>query len=101
LAVSAFALQFLDFPNQHVRVDHCPVADDADGIAVKHAGGHQVELEDVIAVLDGMPRVASTLAANHHVGLGGKQVGNFRLAFIAPLGANYYHIGHGIDSSGC
>jgi len=97
--IVTLGFQLLNLVNQHVGVNNGAVANNAKGVAIQHARRHQVELEDIIAMLDGMARIAATLAAHNHIGLGSEQIGDFRLSFIAPLGAYHHHIGHRVRSS--
>ncbi len=42
----------------------------------------------------GVPRVVAPLEAGHHVGPTGKEINHFSLAFVTPLGSNYYKSAH-------
>ena len=46
------------------------------------------------AVNDGVPGVVATLTADDDIGVPGKDVDDFALAFIAPLRADQYRVCH-------
>ena len=74
---------------QHLRVDHDPVADDDDRAGGERAGRHQVQR--VLLTVRGDHRVAGVVAAgvpHDVVDPASEQVGHLALAFIAPLGAD-------------
>ena len=54
------------------------------------------EVEDIFIALDhqGVSGVVAALETDDVLGLGGEQVYDFSLAFVAPLSSYYDHIGH-------
>jgi hypothetical protein len=86
--VDAGGAQGLDLLKEGGGVDDQAAADHADGVRVDHAGGDEVQLECLPAGGDGVAGVVSAVVAGDDVSLGGKQVDDAALAFIAPLGAN-------------
>ena len=50
--------------------------------------------EFLAAVNDGVPGVVAALTADDDIGVPGKDVDDFALAFIAPLRADQYRVCH-------
>ena len=70
-----------------------PVADDVGDVRVEHARGQGVQGEAAIIIDDGVPRIGAALEADDDVGRLRQQIGDFPLAFVAPVGADdrFYH----------
>src|SRR5262249_6722794 len=81
-------LQAVDLLEQHLRVDHDPVADDRDHLRGEYSRGQQVQRVALVADDHGVPGVVPALVADHVVDLVTEQVGGLALAFVTPLGAD-------------
>src|SRR5205823_6675934 len=80
--------QVLDLADQHPRVDHDTVADDALLARVEDPGGDQVELELVTVADDRVAGVVAALKAHDDVRALGEKVGDLPLPLVTPLGAD-------------
>ena len=87
--VDALLLQAGDLPQQHFGIDDHAVADDAGDAGPADAGGNQVQLELAALVHYRMSGVVAAGVAHDAIGLAGKVVNNFALAFVAPLSPDY------------
>ena len=83
-----------DLLQQHARVDDHAVADHAELVLMQDAGGDQVELVLLVPVHDGVAGVVAALEAHDRGGVLGQQIGDLALAFVAPLGSDYYESWH-------
>ncbi len=86
--------QGLDLLDQADRIDDDAVADDAGLAPAQDAGGDEVQHIFLPFEVDGVAGVVAALRANDHVRLLGQHVNDFAFAFVAPLGAHQYCIGH-------
>src|SRR5205807_10068147 len=64
---------------------HHAVGDHGRHVLVEDAGGDQPELQEVLAGLDRVPRVAAALAPDDQVGPAGEEVDGLPLALVPPL----------------
>ena len=85
--LDALFLQGRRFSEKLADVQRHPVADDVGDVIVKHAGGQLVQRKLAVLVDDGVPRVASALKADDHVGFSRQNVGDLPFALVAPVGA--------------
>ncbi len=95
------ALQAVDLTQQHPRVDDDPVADHARLLGVEDPRRDQVEGERLAVTDDRVARVVASLVADDRGSPLGEQIGDLALALVAPLGADYDHAWHWLDSDGC
>ena len=63
------------------------VADDIGDVVIKNTGGKLVQGKPAESVDDGMSGVTASLKTDNNVRLGCQNVGDFTLAFVAPIGA--------------
>ena len=101
LARNALGLEHRHFLHEHARVDDDAVADDGNGVLVHDARRHQVQRQFLVTVDDGVSCVVSTLVAHDVVVLARNEVGDFTLAFVAPLGTDENCTGHERSSFRC
>ena len=94
LARNALGLEHRHFLHEHARVDNDAVADDGNGVLVHDTRGHQVQRQFLVTVNNGVSCVVSTLVAHDVVVLARNEVGDFTLAFVAPLGTDENCTGH-------
>ena len=87
-------LQVLDLAEQHRRVNDDPVADDAELIGVKDAGGDDVEGELAEFVDYGVAGVISGRVTGDDVGFFSQQVNDPALALVPPLAAHDNYCWH-------
>ena len=92
--VDPAAPQAVDLLQQHLRIEHHPVADHAGLLRVEDPRGDQVELELLAVADDRVTGVVAALEADDHRSVLGEQVGDLALALVAPLGADYHHSWH-------
>ena len=83
-----------DFIQQRPGIDHHAIADDG-AFALHHARRQQRQLVGLVAHHDGMAGIVAALEAHHHIGAVRQPVDDLAFAFVAPLGADHRHIGHG------
>ena len=86
--------QALHFFDQTHRIDDRTITDHADLVLTQNARGDEVENILLAFNVHCMTGVIAALRANNHVGFLGQDVDDFAFAFIAPLGAHQYRIGH-------
>ncbi len=98
--VDAPRAQRVELLDQHLRVDHDPVADHAALAGVEDAGGDQVQLPLLAVAHDRVPGVVAALEAHHRVAVLGEQIDDLALPLIAPLGADYDYARHAECSVG-
>jgi hypothetical protein len=91
-------LQPVDLAEQHARIDDDPVADHAGLIGVEDPRRDQVEGERLTAADDRVAGVVAALKADDGGSPLGEQIGDLALALVAPLGADYDHARHWLDS---
>src|SRR5215204_4154553 len=77
-------LEGLDLLDQHLEVDHDPVADGADHTLAHDARRHEVELELLLPDTDGVTGVVATRVARDVVHVGRQRVAHPTLALISP-----------------
>jgi hypothetical protein len=89
LAAASPALQHGDLGQQHLGIDHDPVADDRHDVVVEHARGDELERERLPVDHQRVTCVVAPLVADHQVHLLGEEVGELALALVAPLGSDH------------
>ena len=89
--IDALAVEIVHFLDQHRRVDHNAVADQA-GLALQDTGGHQVA--DELFTIDDhrVPGIVAALEADDNICARSQKIDDFALALIAPLGSDDYDI---------
>jgi len=92
------AFQPVDLAEQHARIDDDSVTDDARLLRVEDPRGDQVEGEGLTAADDRVARVVASLKADDRGSPLGEQIRDLALALVAPLGADYDHARHWVDS---
>ena len=75
---------------EHTRVDHHPVRQDAHDSRVEDSRGYQVQPEGLSVVDYGVPCIVSTLVAYDEVGLAGQHVHQLAFSLVPPL-TTYNH----------
>ena len=88
VGLQAALAQLLDLLQDHTRIDHHAVADDARDLRVEDSAGQQLELELAVLGDHGVAGVVAALWADHEVGLLGQVVDDLALALVAPLPAD-------------
>ena len=78
----------VQFVQKLLRIDDHVVSDDACAARIKDARRQQMQLEFMSVGHDGMACIASTLITRDYIGLGGKVIDDFPLAFVTPLGSD-------------
>jgi hypothetical protein len=91
----SLAFEAIDLFNQHTGIYDHPIADHT-GFPLQHTGGEQMENELLTPDHHGVPGIVAALKTDNHFCVFGEQIDNFAFAFISPLGADNYDIGHGI-----
>src|SRR5712692_3200249 len=81
-------LHLVHLLEQHARVEHHPVADDAGGALIQDPRWDQVEAKLLAATDHGMAGVVPALRADNHAGALGQEVDDLALALIPPLPAD-------------
>ena len=76
------------------EVDHETVADDAFAGFAEDAGGGEVKYKFLVFDFYGVSGVVAALVTNYPVGVVGEYIDYFSFAFVAPLRAEEYRIGH-------
>ena len=94
------AFQPVDLAQQHARIDDDAVADHAGLVGVEDPRRDQVELELLTVADDRVARVVAALEADDRGSPLGEQIRDLALALVAPLGADYDHARHWVDSDG-
>jgi len=93
--IDAALLEFGNFRNQVVDVEHDTIADVAIDAVTHDARRHQIELVDLFADNQRMAGIVATLEADHTLGVVSQPVDDLPLALITPLGAHHNDIlGH-------
>src|SRR5215203_7136625 len=82
--LEAPGLQRLDLLDQHLGVDHDPVADGANHAFAHDARRHEVQLELLLADPDGVARVIAARVTRDVPDVGRQRVANPALALISP-----------------
>jgi hypothetical protein len=95
------AFQPVDLAQQNPRVDDDPVADHTRLIGVQDPRRDQVEGERLTVADDRVAGVVAALVADDRGSPLGEQIRDLALALVAPLGADYDHAWHWLDSDGC
>ena len=83
-------VECLDLLQEHRRIDHGALADDALGLLVEDPRGDQVENQLLTTDYQRVARVRASRVSHHEIGVRGIQVDDLALSFVAPLGA-YNH----------
>jgi hypothetical protein len=101
LAVDRDALrpQFRRLLDEMPGVDDNAVADHRQLAAPHDSGRQQAQLVDHAVDDERMPGVVAALKAHHDIGLLRQPIDDLALAFVAPLGADNHHAGHGRPAS--
>ncbi len=100
LGLDALGVQAVDLGEEGGRINNDAVSDDAFLAGPEDPGRHEVQhLLDAV-VNDGMAGVVAALKARNHVELLGQPVDDLAFAFVAPLGADEYHVGHDLWAPG-
>ncbi len=81
-------LHLVHLLEQHARVEHHPVADDAGGARIQNPRWDQVEAKLLAATDHGMTGVVPALRADNHAGPLGQEVDDLPLALVPPLPAD-------------
>ncbi len=92
----ALAFQLLDLGLQSPRVEHNAIADHRER-ARDNARWQQRELVGRAINHQRVASIMPALKAHHSISTAGEPVNDFAFAFIAPLSADYSHIGHGMS----
>jgi hypothetical protein len=90
----ALAPELLDLLDEVEGVHDNAVADHGELAATHDAGGQEAEFIDHAINDERMPGIVPALIAHHDIGLLREPVDDLALAFVAPLGADYDHVGH-------
>ena len=90
----ALALQFCDFIEEGLRIEHHAVADDRELGRPQHAGRQQRQLVGLAIDDERMAGIVAALEAHDDVGLLRQPVDDLALPLVAPLGADDDNIGH-------
>ena len=93
------ALQRINFPHQHRRIDDHSVGDDARLSGVQNPGGNQVQDGPLASDDKGVAGVVPALKADHHLRVFGEKVDDLSLPLVAPLGSYDHDIRHSIAPS--
>ena len=83
----------VDLGHEGPGIDDDTITDHGE-LAADHAGGQQGKLVDILADDERMAGIVTALEAGHHIGAVRQPVNQLALAFIAPLSADDWHIGH-------
>ena len=78
----------LDLGNQLRDIERHAVANDIHRVLVAYAGGKQMQRKAAVIIDDRVPCVRTALKADDDIRFAGKQVGDFPLALVAPVGAD-------------
>ncbi len=93
----ALALQFVDFVEEGLRIDHHAVADHRSFEGRKHARRQQRQLVGDAVDDQRVAGIVAALEAHDDVGLLRQPVDDLALPLVAPLGADDDDIGHFAD----
>jgi hypothetical protein len=83
-----------DLFDQHTRIHHHTVSDQADLIRVKDSGRDKMADKCFSIHHHGMAGVVAPLKADYQTGRLCQNVYNLSLAFVSPLGTDYHYIRH-------
>ena len=83
----ALRVQAVDLAKDGLRVDDHARADHIGAGGIKDPRGDQLELVFHAVCNDRVARVVAALAAYHQIRFRGKNINEFALSFVAPLGA--------------
>jgi hypothetical protein len=84
-----------DLPNEHFRVEHDTVTDDAPLPLVQDAGRDQVQDNLLLPDHEGMARIVPTLITDDIVRMFGIDVYDLAFALVTPLGSDDDYVSHG------
>ncbi|MGY4415075.1 hypothetical protein ACVWW4_006811 [Bradyrhizobium sp. LB7.1] len=90
----ALSLQFCNFVEESLRIEHHAIADDGEFRRPQHAGRQQRQLVGLAVDHQRMAGVMAALEADHDVRLLRQPVDDLALSLVAPLGADDDNIGH-------
>ena len=90
----ALPLQFRDFVEESLGVEHDAVADHRKLRGAQHAGRQQRQLVGLAIDDERMAGIVAALEAHDDVGLLRQPVDDLALPFVTPLGADDDNIGH-------
>ncbi len=93
----ALALQFCDFIEERLRIEHHAVADDRELRGPQHARGQQRQLVGFAVDDQGMAGIVAALETYDDVGLFRQPVDDLALPLVAPLRADDDNISHFAD----
>jgi len=90
LNIDAVGDQLIDFGEQRFGVEHDTISYRAPNAAMQNSARDLMQNERLFADVDRVACVCSTLVSNDPIGAFGKNVNEFSLPFISPLGTNNY-----------
>ena len=102
--IHAALVKRVDFTNEHGRVNHHAITDNANSLGRKNTGRDQVQLELTVGVNYSVSGIITTGKANYHSCFFSEQVNYFTLPLISPLGSKnsnnwHYFLLSGINTS--
>ena len=80
--------------DQVMGIDHHTVADDRQFAWTNNSRRQQRELVDFAIDHESVAGVVAALEAHHNVSLDRQPIDHVAFAFVAPLGADHYHVRH-------
>src|SRR3989440_2322774 len=80
---------------QHSRIEHHAVADDAGRVGIENSGGNQVKPKFLAGIDDGVTGIVAALGADDHAGVLREEVDDLALPLVAPL-ASYEDRDHAL-----
>ncbi|OPY08430.1 MAG: hypothetical protein A4E66_01858 [Syntrophus sp. PtaB.Bin001] len=87
-------LQTFNFLNKDLRINHEPIADDANLVIVKYAGRNQMKNRLFAFDDECMTGIVATLKSCDDLCVFRVSVNDLSFALITPLGSHNYNIGH-------
>ena len=83
----------LKFVDEFIDVECYAVADNTGCVVVANTRRHKMQSKSAVFVNDSVSCIGTALKANNNVALFGKHIGDFTLAFVAPVSTYYcsYH----------
>ena len=94
---NALPLQFCNFIEESLGIEHHAIADHGQFRRPQHAGRQQRQLVGFAVDDQGMTGIMAALEAHNDVSLLRQPVDDLALPFVAPLGADDDNIGHFAD----
>ena len=89
----------VDLALESPGVDYHAVAHDAEDSRVQDSRGHEMQDELLVGDPHRVPRVVTAVVAGHDLDVLREEVDDLSFAFVAPLGAYYDDVGHGLPSA--